>query len=143
MGYRDGLEIEVFIGTLEAELSSLGVLRNEWRDILISKLSPKAKSFILDMVEDSSSTYNDLKHRLYCNIGLTCTQAGQKLFGSWLKDIHGKTSHEAIRSGLTLCDRFFFSGYKTIDEGVTRIVKALFHMALTETEQVALDNRKV
>ena len=141
MGYRDGLEIEVFIGTLEAELSSLGVLRNEWRDILISKLSPKTKSFILDMVEDRSSTYNDL-NRLYCNIGLTCTQAGQKLFRSWLKDIHGKTSREAITSGLSLCDRFF-SGCKTIDEGVTQIVKALFRMALTETEQVTLDNRKV
>ncbi len=78
--YRDGTEIEIFLNSLEAELANAGVELDEWKAILLAKITPKCKNLVLDLLQNPTTTYLDIKNRLYNNVGMSKASTGSKLF---------------------------------------------------------------
>ncbi len=84
------MDIEVFLNSFEAELTVAGV-KEEWKHVLISKLILKAKGTVLDLLEIPSTTYDNLKQRLFNRIGISRVQPGIKIWGCWMNEAHGKS----------------------------------------------------
>ncbi len=63
--YQDGTEIEHFVQSLEIELTQSKIPIAEWKRVLTSKLSPKLKHLVADIIDNSDLTYGDLKAKLY------------------------------------------------------------------------------
>ncbi len=61
--YRDGTEIEIVLNSLEAELANAGVELDEWKTILLAKITPKCKNLVLDLLQNPTTTYLDIKKK--------------------------------------------------------------------------------
>ncbi len=137
--YRDGTEIEIFLNSLEAELANAGVELDEWKTILLAKITPKCKNLVLDLLQNPTTTYLDIKNRLYNNVGMSKASTGSKL---WVKDASGKSVREVVWSGTLLLERLF-SGCESVYDCIIEIMKALLRQVLSETEQAVLDSKMI
>ena len=68
--YRDGINISKFLQSPEIELQQISVKMSEYKCILISKLSPKAKDSCLELIISEGLTYEDIEARLLEKTGL-------------------------------------------------------------------------
>ncbi len=55
-GYKDGSEIAKYIRGLEANLTDIGVERSQFKRILLSKLTPKAREQVVELVDSGEYT---------------------------------------------------------------------------------------
>ena len=139
---KEGGEIEVYVHTLEAELIGANIPDEQWKSILLNKVPTKVKALALDLLEDSSTTYLDIKTRLLVRGGISQTEAGIKIYSSWVKDNKGKAGRGDVRQLFALVDRYF-NGCMDLRQCKTRTVLALYRLALDEKDRVTLDGKMV
>ncbi len=136
---KEGGEIEVYVHTLEAELIGANIPDEQWKSILLNKVPTKVKALAL---EDSSTTYLDIKTRLLIRGGISQTEAGIKIYSSWVKDNKGKAGRGDVKQLFALVDRYF-NGCMDLRQCKTRTVLALYRLALDEKDWVTLDGKMV
>ncbi len=56
--YKDDAEISKFVRTLETELREIGVSKGQYKRVLLSKLTPKVKERMADVIDESACTYD-------------------------------------------------------------------------------------
>ncbi len=138
---KEGGEIEVYVHTLEAELIGANIPDEQWKLILLNKVPTKVNALALDLLEDSSTTYLDIKTRLLVRGGISQTEAGIKIYSSWVKD-KGKAGRGDVRQLFALVDRYF-NGCMDLRQCKTRTALALYRLALDEKDRVILDGKMV
>ncbi len=80
--FKESSNISLFLQSLEAELNGgIGVRKEDFKQILVSKLPYKTKETILDLLGREDSTYGMLKSRLLDKVGLSKREVGMKLCG--------------------------------------------------------------
>ncbi len=87
--YMDGSEISKYIRGLEADLKDIGVSQRQYKRILLSKLSPKAREQVVDLVDSGECTYELLKRKLLEKVGLSKRDLEIKLFCDLEDDTKG------------------------------------------------------
>ncbi len=140
--YQDGTEIEHFVQSLEIELTQSKIPIAEWKRVLTSKLSPKLKHLVADIIDNSDLTYGDLKAKLYRKAGSTTLEVGLKLFTSVPKNVQGKTLRDVVRALYSLSERFYID-CDTKAEMIDRQNCALLRTILLPQQQSMMDARNI
>ncbi len=123
--FKESSNISLFLQSLEAELNGgIGVRKEDFKQILVSKLPYKTKETILDLLGEDS-TYDMLKSRLLDKVGLSKREVGNKLFVEWEKEAKSLDRVERCRRLESLVNRFVL-GAKSIKEVALSLMVALF-----------------
>ncbi len=132
----------MFLQSLEAELNGIGVRKEDFKQILVSKLPCKTKETILDLLGREDSTYDMLKSRLLDKVGLSKREVEIKLFVEWEKVAKSLDRVERCKRLESLVNRFVL-GAKSVKEVALSLMVALFRIGLPVIEQGLIDSRPI
>ncbi len=140
--YREGADISQLLLALEAELHDIGVRKEDFWHILISKLPPKTKENVLDLLCEKGCTYDKLKSKLLDKMGLSQREVEVKLFIDWEEDTRNMDRVDRYRRVKSLVDRFVINA-KDKTEVALFLMKAIYRIGLPITEQELMDSRPI
>ena len=130
----------MLIDALERELRAVDVPQDQWKRILLSKLTIKVAGLLSDLTDSDNYIYDDCKERLYDRMGISNTQAGIKIFEMWSKEFSETNQREGVTKLFSLCERYFNKCDSWLDFYVA-IGKALIRRAIQPANQAILDAR--
>ncbi len=77
--FKEGGDLSVYLRGLEAELTELGIGKERWRAILLTKLPAKVKELVVELIEGRAQ-YDVLKGTLLKRVGKSIRELGVELF---------------------------------------------------------------
>ncbi len=77
--FKEGGDLSVYLRGLEAELRELGISKERWRAILLTKLPAKVKELVVELIEGRAQ-YDVLKGALLKRVGKSIRELGVELF---------------------------------------------------------------
>ncbi len=140
--YKDDSSMKEFLQSLEIEFNLAKVNGSEYKRILISKLSPKAKDICIDLITDNTVGYVGIKDRLLEKTGMCMREAELKLFVNWKEEFRDVDRVDRCRQLKGLVDRFLL-GAESVEAVRTRLMTAIYRTGLTKSEQGIMDTRKI
>ncbi len=140
--HKDGTEISKFIRGMEADLRDIGVSRAQYKIILLSKLTPKVREHVVDLVDEEGCTYDSLKRKLLEKVGLSRRDLEIKLFNDLEEDTKSMDRVARYKHVKALVDRVCMM-VKDKEELALFMAKRLFRVGLPLTEQGLIDGRKI
>ena len=141
--YKDGSHMMEFWQSLEIEFVQSEVDTGAHKRLLVSKLTPKLKSYYSHLITDATVPYTTLKETLLADTGLTNFEVKNKLFVTWERDTKNMSQVEKCREVKDLVDRFILLSARTPEDLHHRLYVALFRIGLASTEQDTMDNQSL
>ncbi len=140
--YKDGAEISKFVMTLETELREIGVSKGQYKRVLLSKLTPKVRERMADVIDESACTYERLKEKLLERIGLSRRDLDIKMFNDLEEDCRGMVREARYKHRKVLIDRVLMTA-KDKYEVALFVAKGLYRVGLPISEQGLIDSRPI
>ncbi len=114
--------------------------RAQYKRILLSKLTPKVREHVVDLVDEEGCTYDSLKRKLLEKVGLSRRDLEIKLFNDLEEDTKSMDREARYKHVKALVDRVCMM-VKDKEELALFMAKGLFRVGLPLTEQGLIDGR--
>ena len=122
---RDGSNIVQYLEHFELELGDAQIPPAKWKTILVGKLSPKAERVCAHLVNDATSTYDDMKRYLLHNIGPSMDELCNIVHGTYHVEFNDKREAQKLQHCKYLAERYFLGAKNKEEHLAIRLYK--FH----------------
>ena len=140
--YRDGTEMSKYLRGFEADMRCIGVSKDNYKSILQSKLSPKVREKVVELIDDDHCTYDRLKCKLVESVGLSKRDLEIKLFEDFEADVRHMDREARWRHVKSLTDRAMMMFPEKYDLALF-MAKGLYRVGLPASDQGVIDSRKI